>query len=120
MKLFGPKSENDLFALARGEFSGSVREENAAKREVRGGDLFYKFQGPIGGSLQRALKKVHGGTSDESCDKKICRPMIKLKGSSNLLNFAVAHDNNSVCHSHGLGLVVGDVDHRAIELSVEL
>ena len=46
--------------------------------------------------------------------------VIELHRLPDLLDHAVLHDNDAVRHGHGLHLVMGDIDGRRPDLSVEL
>src|SRR5262249_34977566 len=44
----------------------------------------------------------------------------RVSGSATCINKAIAHHTNAIPHGHGFDLVMGNVDHRVTELSVEL
>ena len=76
--------------------------------------------GGEGGVVEVPTNEVHGGGSDESCDEGICGFVVDVFGSSDLLDFAFAHDDDSVCKCHGFDLVMGDVDGGGFEFSLEI
>ena len=45
--------------------------------------------------------------------------VIEFERRAHLLDLAGSEHHDPVCHCHGLDLVVGDVDHRSVELAVE-
>ena len=69
---------------------------------------------------QHARCHIHRRRSDEACDKKIGRAIIELQRLAHLLDNAVMHDHDLVGHGHGLDLVVGHVDHRGVQLALQL
>ena len=66
------------------------------------------------------LQEVHARTADEARDEAVCRFLVKLEGSGDLLYLAVFHHGDAVAHGHGFDLVVGDVDNRRVEAVVQL
>ena len=57
-------------------------------------------------------QQVHGGRANKARYKRIGRRLIQLGRRAHLLDIAAAHQHHLVSHSHGLGLVVRDINHR--------
>ena len=66
------------------------------------------------------LKEVHLRRADEAGDEEVCRMVEDLLRRADLLDEAVAHDDDAVAERHCLGLVVGDVDERGVDLVAQL
>ena len=45
--------------------------------------------------------------------------MVELQRSGDLLDLSIAHDDNAICHGHGLGLVMRHINHRAIKFAMK-
>src|SRR3546814_3632993 len=58
--------------------------------------------------------------ADEAGDEEVGGPGEHRVRIGDLLDLAVAHDDDAVGHGHGLDLVVGDVDRRSEEHTSEL
>ncbi|MNI66113.1 hypothetical protein D3C73_1216570 [compost metagenome] len=67
----------------------------------------------------RPINKVHFRCTDEPCHKHIGRLVVELLGGSHLLNFTVPHDDDSCPHCHRFRLIMGNVDHRCLQLTVQ-
>ena len=70
--------------------------------------------------VDRRLVQVHRRRADEAGDEARRRAPEHLVGRADLLDIAVAHDDDAVGQRHRLDLVVGDVDHRRSHLGVQL
>ena len=60
-----------------------------------------------------ALKQIHRRRTDEFCDKEIGRTIVDFERSADLLDMAVAQDDDLVGDGHSLDLVMRDIDRRA-------
>ena len=67
-------------------------------------------------ALDRARQHVHARRADEVADEGVRRPLEQLDRRADLHHPAVVHHHHLVGEGQRLGLVVGDVDHRALEL----
>ena len=70
--------------------------------------------------VDRPLQEVHRRRADESCDEQRRRPIIEVERRPDLLNDAVAHDDDAIGHRHRLDLVVRHVDRRCLQPLVQL
>ena len=66
-----------------------------------------------------ALDEVHLRRAEETGDEPVGRAGIELDGRSSLLDDAFAQHHDLVGHSHGLDLVVRDIDHGRAEPAVQ-
>lgn len=62
---------------------------------------------------------VHAGRADEIADERVRRLVEQLGRRAALHHAAVMHDYHGVGEGQRLGLVVGDVDHRQVELAMQ-
>ena len=62
---------------------------------------------------------VHAGRADEVADKGVRRLVEQFGRRAALHHAAVMHDDHLFGKGQRLGLVVGDVDHRQVELAVQ-
>ena len=62
---------------------------------------------------------VHAGRADEIADERVRRLVEQLGRRAALHHAAVMHDDDGVGEGQRLGLVVGDVDHRQVELAMQ-
>ena len=69
---------------------------------------------------QRCVKEVHLRRADEAGDEEVCRMVEDLLRGADLLDEAVAHDDDAVAQGHGLDLVVGDIDEGGVDLLAQL
>ena len=65
-------------------------------------------------------EEVHLRRADEACDEQVQRMVKDLLRRADLLNEAVAHDDDAVAQRHSLGLVVGDVDEGGVDAGAQL
>ena len=72
------------------------------------------------GTAQRRLEHVHRRRADEAPDEQVDRPVVEILRVGHLLELALAHDRDTVAHSHRLDLVVGDVHGRDPEVVLKL
>ena len=97
---------SELFALRGGE-RGSV-PQNGDRVAVRS----------LG---QRAIfKEVHLRRTNKARDKQIGRMVEDLLRRADLLDKAVAHDDDAVAERHRFDLIVRDVDKRGVDLFTQL
>ena len=71
-------------------------------------------------ALELGVEEVHLRRADEPGDEEVGGLIEHFLRRADLLNEAVAHDDDAVAKRHGLGLVVGDVDERGIDLVAQL
>ena len=76
----------------------------------------------VSATLDRELRieEVHLRGADESGDEEVCRVVEHLLRGTDLLDVTVFHDDDSIAQRHGLGLVVGDVHKRGVDVLAEL
>ena len=70
--------------------------------------------------LQLRVEEVHLRGADEAGDEEVGGMVEHLLRRADLLDEAVAHDDDAVAQGHSLGLVVGDVDEGGIDLLTQL
>jgi len=68
-------------------------------------------------AIDTAVEKVNGAKEAE--DERGRRPCIDLVRRVDLLNLAVIHEHNPVCHLQRLFLIVGDENRRDVDLVVQ-
>jgi hypothetical protein len=68
---------------------------------------------------ERPLEQVHRRAADERGDEEVRRPLEDGLRHVDLLDLALAHDDDAVAHRHRLDLVVGDVDRRRLDLALD-
>ncbi|EAU67861.1 conserved hypothetical protein [Stigmatella aurantiaca DW4/3-1] len=112
-----------LSGLGQCELLGAEAERHAAALlralELRGrGDGLSIRQGQ-GVALLGGLQEGHLRRAEESGDKAVDGVMVELLGRAPLLDVAPVEEDHLVGQGHGLDLVVGDVDHRRLELLVQ-
>ena len=61
-------------------------------------------------------EEIHRRRADEAGDELVRRPLVDRLGRVVLLHDAALQDHDPVGHRHGLDLVVGDEDHRRLQL----
>ena len=66
------------------------------------------------------FKEVHLRRADEARDEQVRRVVEDLLRRADLLDVAVAHDDDAVAEGHGLDLIVRDVDERGVDLLAQL
>jgi hypothetical protein len=69
---------------------------------------------------QRSGHESHCRRADELRHEDVRRPAVDLHRRADLLDSAVAHDDDPVRERHRLGLVVGHHDHRGVDALLEL
>ena len=69
---------------------------------------------------ERGVEEVHLRRADEAGDEEVRRMVEDLLRRADLLDEAVAHDDDAVAERHGLDLVVRDVDERGVDLLAQL
>ena len=67
-----------------------------------------------------ALYKVHLRSADKARNEKVDRHIVQVLRSIYLLDQTVLHNNDSRCHGHSLGLVMGYVDKCCADSLVDL
>ena len=103
-----------------------------------GGDVCHGLEGflLVGGQLEilalhggdvliallreRGVEEVHLRRADEAGDEEVRRMVEDLLRRADLLDEAVAHDDDAVAERHGLDLVVRDVDEGGVDLLAQL
>ena len=66
------------------------------------------------------LEQVHRRTADKSRHERVDRTLIELLRGADLLERPLIHDGDARGHSHGLHLIVGDIDKGGLQPLVEL
>ena len=66
------------------------------------------------------LQNIHRRRADKGRYEGIRRMMINFRRRSNLLNFALIHDGDTMCHRHRLNLVMRYIHHRRLEQLMNL
>ncbi len=66
------------------------------------------------------VEEVHARIADEAGDEGVGGLVIELERRARLGDLAPIEHDDAIGHGHGLDLVVGDVDHRRVEVFVEL
>ena len=61
------------------------------------------------------FEQVHRRAADEAGGEQGRRPLVEFGGRAVLLDAAGAHQDDAVGHAHGLGLVMGHIDHGDAE-----
>ena len=69
---------------------------------------------------KRRVKEVHLRRADEAGDEEVGRVVEDLLRRADLLDEAVAHDDDAVAQRHGLDLVMGDIDEGGVDLLAQL
>src|SRR5215212_6804990 len=69
---------------------------------------------------RRAWHQVHRGLTDEIRDEEVGRMLVDCFRGTQLLQLAIAHDSDPICHRQGFRLIVGDVDRRGFEVAQEV
>ena len=69
---------------------------------------------------QAGVKEVHLRRTDETGYEQVGGVIEDLLRRADLLDKAVAHDNDPVAQGHGLGLVVGNIDKGGVDLLAQL
>ncbi len=73
-------------------------------------------------ALPRREKDVgfdHMAMADETGDRLGCRLAVQGRRRADLKNAPALHHRDPVRHGHGLGLIMGDIDHGRARASVE-
>ena len=65
-------------------------------------------------------QKIHRRAADEACNKAVHRGVVQLERAADLLHNALVQDDDLVGQRHRLDLIVGDVDHRCLEVLMQL
>ena len=71
-------------------------------------------------TLEPAGQDVHAGRADEVTDEGVLGRFEQLHRRADLHDLAQVHDHDPIGERQRLGLVVGDVDHRPLQLVVQL
>ena len=74
----------------------------------------------VAGLFELGVEEVHLRCADEAGDEEVRRVVEDLLRGADLLDEAVAHDDDAVAQGHGLGLVVGDVDEGGVDPLAQL
>ena len=64
---------------------------------------------------QLRIKEVHLGNADEAGDEQVGGMIEDLLRRADLLDDAVAHDDDTVAQGHGFGLVMGDIEEGTVD-----
>ena len=116
VEVLGPDAEHDL-PVDVGRQRGAPREHHVRHDEGLRADR----QGVTpGGPVQRRRQEVHRGRSDEAGHEEVVGVVVEDLGRGDLLQHPELHHGHPVAEGHRLGLVVGDVDGRHVEVALEL
>ena len=63
---------------------------------------------------------VHGGCADKARGKRGCGPGIDFARPGGLFHQALVEQHHLIGHAHGLGLIVGHIDHREAQTLLQL
>ena len=80
----------------------------------RGGEQYRPCGAGNHGALRTIveIEEIHRRAADEACREQASGPIIEIGGPAVLLDAATAHQDDTVSHAHGFGLVMGHIDHR--------
>ncbi|ENN87522.1 hypothetical protein RHSP_44117 [Rhizobium freirei PRF 81] len=67
-----------------------------------------------------ALDEIHLRRADETGDEEIARAAIEFQRRTHLLDIAAVEHDDLVGHGHGLDLIVRHIDHRRLQLLMQL
>ena len=70
-------------------------------------------------TLNFSIEEIHGRTADKSCNKSIGRLVVDVHRTPHLLHATLVHHHHAIAQTHGLFLIVGDIQHGGLQLSVE-
>ena len=117
----------------QGEVHGTDADGDGAFRLLagaQGGLLVFRQDDGLAEQLDDVLavlhsqlgvrEEVHLRRADEARDEQVLRMVEDLLRGADLLDEAVAHDDDAVAERHGLRLVVGDVDECGVDAGAEL
>ena len=120
-------------ALAERDMHGAHARGDTAALDACGGELCALLRGErdslahdgeriaVGGLCELAVfKEIHLRRADEARDEQVRRMVEDLLRRADLLDVAVAHDDDAVAEGHGLDLIVRDVDERGVNLLAQL
>ena len=112
-KAFGPDADGNVIAHRRD--GGAGRELELERGEPGAARVTVRPETAVnlGG------EEIHARRTEEAGDEAIGRAIVELERGADLLDDAVVEHDDAARHGHGLGLVVGDVDHGGLELGVE-
>ena len=68
----------------------------------------------------RGIQHVHRRRTDEARHKNVVGTIIKFERRPDLLNIAGLHHHDSICHRHGLNLIMGYVNRCGLKSLVQL
>ena len=120
-------------ALAERDMHRAHARGDAAALDACGGELCALLCGKrdglahdgeciaVGGLCELAIfKEIHLRRADEARDEQVRRMVEDLLRRADLLDVAVAHDDDAVAESHGLDLIVRDVNEGGVDLLAQL
>ena len=112
LEVLGPQAQRDLVAGlgARGVHVGADGRTVAQPQHRvigRGAD-------------ELGLDEVHLRAADEAGDEEVVRMLVQLQRRADLLDLPGAQHHDAVGQRHRLDLVVGDVDHRRLQVLMQL
>ena len=111
----GTDAHNDFLAhivLQNGVVSLFGRKLNGGVAEVQEHFAVILFK--------LAVNKVHLRSADKACNEQVDRHIVQILRSIHLLNKTVLHNNDSGCHGHSLGLVMGNVNKGGTDSLMDL
>ena len=69
---------------------------------------------------RRNFQEVHFRRAHKARNKEICRLQVEIHGPPDLLDLSAIENDDLVRKRHRLDLVVRDIDHRGLQIIVEL
>ena len=63
--------------------------------------------------------EIHLRTADEARDEDVARAVVQFQRAAHLFDHARLQDHDLVGHGHRLDLIMGDVDHRRLQVLVQ-
>ena len=115
--LLGTYAGRDLLHVAAVPIKGELSAGLGGQRDIHVVGLDGKA---VARAHQLGIEEVHLRHADEAGDEDVRGMVEDLLRRGDLLDNAVLHDHDTVAESHGLGLVVSNIDERALDLVAQL
>ena len=109
--VLGPDPEGDFRSRGAGE--GVPKCAILRKCRLLGG-----HKDPV--AVDAPFEEIHRRATDEARDVDILGLLIELGRASDLLDLAVAHDDDAIAHAQSLDLIVGDIQSGHTQRSCSL
>src|SRR5437870_10416850 len=68
------------------------------------------------GRIDASFDKVHAWAADKLSDEAVCRMIVDVQRSIELLQFALSHYGHALCQGHGFCLIMRDVNRGRAQL----